>query len=194
MLDEKLEKLIDELKNIEHQINEEFEKKQKELKFKIEQGKVYFEDNQVKRYRELKKNVFLYIYHSSFFSILVAPFIYMQIVPCLLLDFSVTLYQHICFRVYGIPRVKRKDYIIFDRHRLAYLNSIERFNCLYCSYFNGVIAYVREIASLSEQYWCPIRHALRKKSLHHRHNQFIPYGEADNYYEKLEKLRNKLRE
>jgi hypothetical protein len=193
LLDERLEQLIDELKKIEDQINSEFEKRQKDLKYKIEQGKIYFETNQIKQFRQLKKNVFIYIAHSSLFSLLVAPFVYLQIFPCLLMDFSVTVYQHICFRVYGIPRVRRNDYIVFDRHHLAYLNLIEKFNCMYCSYFNGVIAYVREVASLSEQYWCPIRHALRKKDLHRRHNQFIPYGEAIHYYEKLENLRNEIR-
>jgi len=32
-----------------------------------------------------------------------------------------------------------------DRHHLAYLNVIEKLNCEYCGYANGVFAYVREI-------------------------------------------------
>jgi hypothetical protein len=31
-----------------------------------------------------------------------------------------------------------------DRHRLGYLNVIEKANCVYCSYANGVVAYVRD--------------------------------------------------
>jgi hypothetical protein len=42
-------------------------------------------------------------------------------------------------------RVERRDYIAFDRGRLAYLNWAEALNCAYCAYANGVIVYVREI-------------------------------------------------
>ena len=69
--------------------------------------------------------------------------------------------QAICFRSYRIPRVRRMDYIRLDRSQLAYLNWVETLNCLYCGYANGVAAYVREIAGRTEQYWCPIKHALK---------------------------------
>ena len=63
-----------------------------------------------------------------------------------------------CFPIYGIERVQRRRYFAIDRHTLAYLNAIEKANCLYCSHANGVIAYVREVAARTEQYWCPIKH------------------------------------
>jgi hypothetical protein len=28
-------------------------------------------------------------------------------------------------------------------------------NCVYCGYFNGLIAYVQEIAARTEQFWLP---------------------------------------
>jgi hypothetical protein len=93
--------------------------------------------------------------------VLTAPVIYAVIVPLVLLDLFVTIYQRVCFPVYGIPKVNRGDYLIFDRHHLAYLNALEKLNCAYCSYANGLIAYVREIAGRTEQYWCPIKHARR---------------------------------
>ena len=55
-------------------------------------------------------------------------------------------YQAICFPVYKIPKVRRRDYLVFDRHHLAYLNIIEKINCAYCSYANGAIAFMREVA------------------------------------------------
>ena len=61
----------------------------------------------------------------------------------------------------AFAQVKRSEYVIIDRNHLSYLNLIEAFNCVYCGYANGVIAYVREIASRTEQHWCPIKHALR---------------------------------
>jgi hypothetical protein len=46
--------------------------------------------------------------------------------------------------------------ISFDRRKLAYLNAIEKLNC---DYANGILTYAREIASRTEQFWCPIKHA-----------------------------------
>jgi hypothetical protein len=43
--------------------------------------------------------------------------------------------------------------MIFDRTHLAYLNLVEKINCAYCSYGNGLAAYLREIAARTEQYW-----------------------------------------
>ena len=58
------------------------------------------------------------------------------IVPLVLLDLSVTLYQWVCFPLYRIPRVQRSRYFVFDRTHLAYLNLLEKINCAFCSYSN----------------------------------------------------------
>jgi hypothetical protein len=105
----------------------------------------------------------------------------------------VSLYQAVCFRAYGIPRVRRGDYIVFDRQHLAYLNAIEVLNCLFCGYANGLVAYVREVSSRTEQYWCPIKHALRISDPHRRYRQFVEYGDAEGYRERLAAFREALR-
>ncbi|MFT4580172.1 MAG: hypothetical protein ACI9UO_003027 [Nitrospinales bacterium] len=84
----------------------------------------------------------------------------------LFLDLVMSIYQRICFPVYGIPKVRRGDYIVIDRQYLSYLNITEQLNCIYCGYFNGVMGYTREIAGQTEQYWCPIKHARKIKALH----------------------------
>ena len=73
----------------------------------------------------------------------------------MLLDLWVTLYQSICFPIYGMARVPRRQYFAIDRHKLAYLNGIEKVHCTFCSYANGLIAYVREVAARTEQYLVP---------------------------------------
>jgi hypothetical protein len=93
--------------------------------------------------------------------IITAPFIYLCFVPTLAMDLIVTLYQRVCFPLYGIPVVTRGDYVIIDRHKLKYLNLAKRINCVYCGYFSGVIAYVQEVAGRTEQYWCPVKHAAK---------------------------------
>ncbi len=77
-----------------------------------------------------------------------------------------------------------------DRYRLRYLNSIEKLNCVYCEYANGVISYVQEIAGRTEQNWCPIKHAMRLKMMHSRYQFFIDYGDAEQYRKRLEEVRN----
>ena len=89
------------------------------------------------------------------------------------------MYQNICFRIYGIPLVKRKDYIIFDRQLLDYLNVLQKFNCIYCSYSNGIISYGMEISARTEKYRCPIKHAKKAKGIHQWQHEFADYGDPE---------------
>ena len=121
------------------------------------------------------------------------PSIYSLIIPLILLDLFAALYQAVCFPVYGLRRVRRRDYLAFDRGQLAYLNAIEKINCEYCAYANGLIAYIREIASRTEEYWCPIKHARRVLGVHARYGSFVDYGDGDAYRHELERLRTEAR-
>lgn len=105
-----------------------------------------------------------------------------------------TIYQWVCFPIYGIGRVRRRAYFAIDRHKLAYLNTIEKVNCTFCSYANGVIAYVREVAACTEQYWCPIKHAQAIPTPHVRYHLFFDYGNAEGYRRELLALRRTLRQ
>ncbi len=113
--------------------------------------------------------------------ILTSPLIYVCVIPFFVLDAAVALYQAVCFPIYGIPKVDRKEYIVFDRGHLAYLNIIEKVGCVYCSYANGLLALISEIAGRSEQHFCPIKHAQRLEKAHSRYAKFLPYGDARAY-------------
>jgi len=108
----------------------------------------------------------------------------------MMLDAAVAIYQLVCFPIYGIPKVRRKDYLVFDRGRLAYLNTIEKVGCIYCSYANGLLALVTEIAARTEQHFCPIKHARRLAKMHSRYANFLPYGDARAYREQSAALAN----
>lgn len=125
-------------------------------------------------------------------NILVAPVIWSVLVPAILLDVFVSAYQLICFPVYGISKVKRSDYIILDRGRLSYLKLDEKLSCLYCGYFNGLLAYCAEIGARTEQYWCPVKHRRPPKATHNRYQFFIEHGDADQYRKQLAQLRDVL--
>ena len=91
--------------------------------------------------------------------------------------------------IYGITKVRRGDYLVFDRHHLGYLNFIEKFHCTYCEYGNGLMGYLAEILARTEQYFCPIKHAHKILGTHARYNRFLDYGEAGAYEAKLEEFR-----
>ena len=134
-------------------------------------------------HRRFKRSSWKHLRNTKWLVILASPLIYACALPFLLLDASVALYQLVCFPIYGIPKVRRTDYLIFDRGRLAYLNTIEKAGCIYCSYVNGLLGLVTEVAARTEQHFCPIKHAQPLVQVHSRYGKFLPYGDARAYQE-----------
>ena len=163
---------------LEAQLEAELATRNAQLHVGMEHGKIVFEEELLRRHRELRTKLTKYIREARLLVILVAPVIYSLIVPFVLLDLFVTVYQAVCFPVYGIAKVRRRDYLVFDRGHLAYLNAVEKLNCAFCSYANGLLAYVREIAGRTERFWCPIKHARRAIAAHPYYAQFHDYGDA----------------
>jgi hypothetical protein len=116
-----------------------------------------------------------------------------MIVPFLLLDVFLTVYQAICFPLYRIPKVQRSDYLVVDRHNLGYLNIIERMNCVYCGYADGLLTYARQILSRTEMYWCPIKHARQVLDPHRRYAKFADFGVGENYAAHVTAMREQVR-
>ena len=174
----RIQALQEELEEEYRQKREEFDRKRAELAGEL-----------LRQQRRYKVGLFRFLFRTRWLVVLTAPVIYLGWLPFLLLDLFVTVYQAICFPVYGIPKVRRGDYLVFDREGLPYLNIIEKFNCFYCSYGNGVAAYFREVAARTEQYWCPIKHARRLAGAHERYPQFFDYGDAEAFRQGLERLR-----
>lgn len=177
--------LADELERLIEQNAERF-------RYTVREGRVRFEAGMRALHRRYRKGLLGYVRNAPLGFILSAPLIYSLLLPLALLDLFVTVYQQVCFRIYRIGVVKRSDYIVIDRHMLGYLNLIEKVNCVYCGYANGLIGYCREIAARTEQYWCPIKHARRVQGPHGRAQAFFDYGDADRYHGDLEKIRAKL--
>jgi hypothetical protein len=154
---------------------------------------VWFDQELREAHRKLRQSIPAYVLEGNVLSLLTAPVIYSLLVPLVILDFWVTLYQSVCFPIYGIARVPRRRYFAIDRHKLAYLNGIEKVNCTYCSYASGLFGYVREVAARTEQYWCPIKHARAIPTPHARYRAFLGFGDARGYRKGLPALRDALR-
>lgn len=193
-MDKRIAELIERILKLESELYQEMEKKEAEFFYRISGEKVRFEQEIKKQHRAVKLKIGRYFREAPWANILTAPVIWAILLPAFLLDGMVTLFQILCFPVYGIPRVRRDKYFVIDHHALSYLNLIEKINCIYCGYFNGLIAYVREIAARTEQYWCPIKHARRVASIHSRYAKFFEYGDAASYRRDLETVRRDFRD
>ena len=188
-MENKLQVLIKKIKKLEKELALEIQRQEEVFFYKIRGEKVLFEKNVKKKHKAIVKGISHYLFDAKLLNILTVPVIWFCLVPAVFMDLVVTLYQALCFRVYGIPRVKRNKYIVIDRHSLGYLNGIEKLNCAYCGYVNGLIAYVQEVAARTEQYWCPIKHARRTALIHSRYGKFFEYGDGDGYRNKIDEVR-----
>lgn len=192
-MNDSLHALSGRLRQLEDEIEAELKRRRAALQADFDGRKVRFEREVLAAQRRLKQGLLHYLSEASPLAVLTAPIVYIGIVPLLLLDGFLWLYQAVCFPVYGITKVRRRDCFVFDRSHLGYLNAIEKLNCVYCSYGNGVAAYFREIIGRTEQYWCPIKHARRALHAHPYYHGFTDFGDAEAYRRELAALRRELR-
>jgi hypothetical protein len=183
-----LEELLARMRTLEEQLEQEYSQHREEFARRRAAMAEHFLELQ----RRQKVGLWPYLRQSRWPVLLSAPLVYSGWVAFALLDAFVSLYQAVCFPIYGIPKVGRAEYLVFDRADLPYLNVVEKFNCFYCSYGNGVAAYAREVSARTEQYWCPIKHARRLRDAHPRYPQFFEHGDAEAFRSGMERLRQML--
>lgn len=118
------------------------------------------------------------------------PFIYGMFFPVVFFSICLEIYHQVCFRIYGIPLVDKKEFFVYDRQLLPYLNWLEKFNCLYCSYVNNVFRYAVEIGGRTERFWCPIKYARHIGQTHSQYHKFAGYLDAENFRTRWKSLRD----
>lgn len=188
-MNERIRNLLNQMAALEEELRVEIQAQEAGLLFKIKGKRVEFEQSIKETHRRLKTGFFRWLIAYRPLNLLTGPIIYSMIVPLAILDLCVTIYQAICFPIYRVAKVRRGDYIVFDRQQLEYLNFIEKFHCTYCAYGAGLLAYVGEIVARTEQYFCPIKHARKILGTHRHYASFLDYGDADDFETKLEKFR-----
>ena len=188
-IDTSLEKLVARIKTLQDELDAEISRRGKAFRYRLENGRVVFEAEAREQHRKLRIRLKDFLARTKVVVVLTAPFIYMLIVPFVLLDLFVWVYQSICFPAYGIPKVPRRDHVRIDRQHLAYLNALQKLNCVYCGYCNGVIGWVREVAARTEAYWCPIKHAGRVVGPHRHYVKFVDFGDAEGFAKGIEESR-----
>jgi hypothetical protein len=174
--------LEDELRSVVHA-------QESRMFFQIKGKRITFEHTVKTAHRKLKNNFFRWLVTNRPQNLITGPIIYSMVLPLMLLDLCVSFYQWSCFPIYGITKVRRSDYIVFDRHHLEFLDFIEKFHCTYCEYGNGLMGYMSEILARTEEYFCPIKHARKVLGTHARYPRFLDYGDAADYEARLEAFR-----
>ncbi len=188
----KIRELLAQGRQIEEDIERELALRRAALHADFENRRIRFGQEVLAQQRRFRTGLLAYVLGADWRHVLTAPVIYALIVPLMLLDLCLIVYQATCFPLYRIAPVRRRDYMVFDRTHLGYLNLLEKVNCAYCSYASGLAAYLREVAGRTEQYWCPIKHARRQLLAHPYYAGFADYGDAEAYRGRLQALRSEL--
>lgn len=114
-------------------------------------------------------------------NLITGPIIYGMIFPIIFLDFCISFYQWSCFPIYGIQKLSRNDFIIFDRQELRYLDWISKFHCTYCAYGVGVITFSSQVINVTEAYFCPIKHHSKTVDKNNKKFKFLEFEEPENF-------------
>ncbi len=107
---------------------------------------------------------------------LAAVSIYGMILPIVFLDIMLWQYQVIYFGLSNIPKIDRSQFFTLDRGKLRQLTFMQKLNCLYCAYANGVMAYGKAVTNQTEVYSCAIKHATLTSGCEHQ-DDFYEYEE-----------------
>ena len=191
-MNEKISQILSRMATLEDELRSAMQQQEHKMFFEVKGKRVEFGRSVKAAHKKLKRSFFHWLITDRPQNLITGPIIYTMVIPLLMLDACVSFYQAVCFPIYRIAKVRRSDYIVFDRRHLSYLNFIEKFHCTYCEYGNGLMGYMGEILARTEQYFCPIKHAHKILGTHSRYNRFLDYGEADAYEAKLEEFRVEL--
>lgn len=181
----KIQEIINSIEHLNRDLQAEYIQMAEKYGFFTENKEIIFEQEAKKLHRLARVPLYKYIFARNFRHILSIPFVYMMVVPAIILDIFLTIYQAITFPLYRIPKVSRRDFINYDRRFLGYLNILQKIHCLYCSYVNGLFGYAVEIAARTERYWCPIKAASKPKFYHDWYQSFADYGNVEEWNEKF---------
>lgn len=188
-MNDRMRHILEQINALEDELRTALHEQEARLLYRISGKRIEFEGSVKEAHRKLKMGVFRWFLTVRPQQLLTAPFVYGLIIPLVFLDICITIYQATSFPVYRIAKVRRSKYIVIDHQHLAYLNIFEKFHCIYCSYANGLLAYAREIAARTEQFFCPIKHARKMLGAHSHYKQFLDYGEAEHFHARLTQLR-----
>lgn len=180
-----IQEILAKIEALNNDLREEYDRLLEKYGFSFQEKKVIFLEEFRKKNKKFRIPLWRPITSTNFRQLLAVPFILGMIIPAVILDIGITIYQAIAFPLYRIPKVKRSDYIIYERRFLDYLNLQHKLQCLYCSYVNGLFAYAVEIAARTERYWCPLKAAHKPVFSHGWYKDFADYWNPEEWKDKF---------
>ncbi len=180
-----IQEILAKIESLDNDLREEYARLAEKYGFEFRRRRVVFLEEFRKKNKSFRLPSWKYMIPTDIRHFLSIPFIYGMIIPTVILDIFLTVYQWTAFSLYRIPKVKRSEYIVYERRFLDYLNWVQKINCLYCSYVNGVFAYAVEIGGRTERYWCPIKSANKPKFSHGWYKDFADYGSPEEWNAKF---------
>ena len=112
---------LERIVQLEKELEGEIKKKNQEIIKNYQRRKIRLETSIRKQQEKHRGSWAKYAFGPRLLSFLVSLVIYFMVIPMEFYDLCLFIYQHITFRVYRVPIVKRADYFIIDRHHLGYL-------------------------------------------------------------------------
>lgn len=180
------------IQELEDEVEQELRRRRAGLYVDIGHRAVGLKGTDAQQQMRFKTGLLSYVLSAEMRDVVTIPVIVALLFPMVLLDATICVYQAICFPLYGMARVRRGNYGTLDRAQLPYLNLMEKLNCSYCAYANGLVSFMREVAARTEQYWCPIKHAQGIAQPHGRYRGFVDFGDGEAYRRELQALREAL--
>ncbi len=188
-MNDRIREIIKEIDEMKLKLAEEIDKQESHISYQVKNGYVTFGQEVLAKQRENMKSLLTWFREVPLLHLLSSPIIYAMVIPAVVLDIILFVFQQVIFRIYKFELIKRSDYMHFDHRYLGYLNPIEKLNCLYCSYFNGLMLYASAVAGRTELFFCPIKHAKKIVAQHKYYEVFLSYGDEEDYQKKLKELR-----
>src|SRR5882724_13146294 len=100
----KLDTLLDQVRQLEREMVTEARAMEADVCTKFHEQKIHFTAEAKTRDRHFRLGIPSYLLHSRFLVLLTSPVIWMCVIPIALADLVGTIYQAICFPIYGIPK------------------------------------------------------------------------------------------
>jgi hypothetical protein len=118
-MNSRIRQILDQMSALEDELQQAVQEQRSHLRYQFEGKRVVFEQAIKDAHRRVKQGVFRWFISIRPQNFLTMPIIYGMAIPLLLFDLFVSVYQLICFPVYGIARVKRAKYFVLDHRHLA---------------------------------------------------------------------------
>jgi hypothetical protein len=108
----RIDGLVAHIAQLEREVEHELNRAREQWRYRVDAGRIRFDRDVHLAHKRLKQSIPRFIRESSPLNIVTAPIIYSMVVPIALIDVSFSIYQILCFPLYGISHVRRSVYVV----------------------------------------------------------------------------------